>query len=68
MHFYRNFGAIALINKIFAPLMKPLWGMPGASVTGAIATYLSDNPAIIPFAKDKRFVSFFKKIPSTSVM
>ena len=56
-----EFGAIALINKIFAPLMKPLWGMPGASVTGAIATYLSDNPAIIPFAKDKRFVSFFKK-------
>ena len=56
-----EFGAIALINKIFAPLMKPLWGMPGASVTGAIATYLSDNPAIIPFAKDKRLVSFFKK-------
>ncbi|MGX7112848.1 CD0519/CD1768 family membrane protein [Gemella cuniculi] len=56
-----EFGAIALINKIFAPLMKPLWGMPGASVTGAIATYLSDNPAIIPFAKDKRFVGFFKK-------
>lgn len=56
-----EFGAIALINKIFAPLMKPLWGMPGASVTGAVATYLSDNPAIIPFAHDKRFVSFFKK-------
>ena len=56
-----EFGAIALINKIFAPLMKPLWGMPGASVTGAVATYLSDNPAIIPFAKDKRFISFFKK-------
>ena len=31
-----EFGAIALINKIFAPLMKPLWGMPGASVTGAL--------------------------------
>ena len=56
-----EFGAIALINKIFAPLMKPLWGMPGASVTGAVATYLSDNPAIIPFAKDTRFISFFKK-------
>ena len=56
-----EFGAIALINKIFAPLMKPLWGMPGASVTVAVATYLSDNPAIIPFAKDKRFTSFFKK-------
>lgn len=56
-----EFGVIALINKIFAPLMKPLWGMPGASITGAIATYLSDNPAIIPFAKDKKFTVYFKK-------
>lgn len=56
-----EFGVIALINKIFAPLMKPIWGMPGASVTGVVATYLSDNPAIIPFAKDKKFTVFFKK-------
>lgn len=56
-----EFGVIALINKVFAPLMKPLWGLPGASVTGAIATYLSDNPAIIPFAKDKKFTVYFKK-------
>lgn len=56
-----EFGVIALINKLFAPFMKPLWGLPGASVTGAVATYLSDNPAIIPFAKDKKFTVFFKK-------
>ncbi|PSJ31933.1 membrane protein [Peptostreptococcus russellii] len=56
-----EFGAIALINKIFAPLMKPLYGLPGASITGVIATYLSDNPAIIPFAKDKTFTQYFKK-------
>ncbi len=56
-----EFGVIALVNKLFAPLMKPLWNLPGASITGAVATYLSDNPAIIPFAKDKRFVVYFKK-------
>ncbi|MBF0710352.1 MULTISPECIES: hypothetical protein [unclassified Gemella] len=56
-----EFGVIALINKLFAPLMRPLWGMPGAAVTGAVSTYLSDNPAIIPFAKDKKFTVFFKK-------
>ena len=56
-----EFGAIALINKVFAPLMKPVWGIPGASVTGAVATYLSDNPAIISFAKDKTFTQYFKK-------
>lgn len=56
-----EFGVIALINKLFAPLMRPIWGVPGAAVTGALATYLSDNPAIIPFAKDKKFTVFFKK-------
>src|SRR3712207_4038797 len=56
-----EFGAISLINKIFAPLMRPIWGLPGASITGVIATYLSDNPAIIPFAKDKSFTQYFKK-------
>ena len=56
-----EFGVIALINKIFAPIMKPVYGMPGASITGAVATYLSDNPAIISFAKDKTFTQYFKK-------
>ena len=56
-----EFGAIALINRIFAPMMKPVWGIPGASVTGAVATYLSDNPAIISFAKDKTFTQYFRK-------
>lgn len=56
-----EFGVIALINKIFAPLMKPIWGLPGASITGVVATYLSDNPAIIPLAKDKTFTQYFSK-------
>ena len=54
-------GVIALINKIFAVFMKPLYGLPGASIAGAITTYLSDNPAIIPFAKDKTFTQYFKQ-------
>ena len=41
--------------------MKPVWGLPGASVTGAVATFLSDNPAIISFAKDKTFTQYFRK-------
>ncbi len=56
-----EFGVISLINKIFKSFMKPLYGLPGASITGAIATYLSDNPAIISFAKDKNFTKYFKK-------
>ena len=41
--------------------MKPLYGLPGASIIGAITTYLSDNPAIISFSKDKSFTKYFKK-------
>ncbi len=55
-----EFGVITLLNKIFAVFMKPLYGMPGASIAGAITTYLSDNPAIIAFAKDKSFTRYFK--------
>lgn len=55
-----EFGVITLLNKIFAVFMKPLYGMPGASIAGVITTYLSDNPAIIAFAKDKSFTRYFK--------
>ena len=55
-----EFGVISLLNKIFALFMKPLYGMPGASIAGVITTYLSDNPAIIAFAKDKSFTKYFK--------
>lgn len=56
-----EFGVISLLNKAFAIFMKPLYGLPGASIAGAITTYLSDNPAIISFSKDKTFTKFFKK-------
>lgn len=56
-----EFGVIALINKLLSKVIRPLYGLPGASIIGAIATYLSDNPAIIAFAKDREFQRFFKK-------
>ena len=56
-----EFGVSALINKLLSKVIRPLYGLPGASIIGAIATYLSDNPAIIAFAKDKEFQRFFKK-------
>ena len=56
-----EFGVISLLNKIFAIFMKPLYGLPGASIAGAVTTYLSDNAAIISFSKDKSFTRYFKK-------
>lgn len=56
-----EFGIITLINRLLSVFIRPLYGLPGASIIGAIATYLSDNPAIISFAKDKEFQKFFKR-------
>ncbi len=54
-----EFGVVELINKLISPIMKPLFGMPGAASIGGITTYLSDNPAIISLAKDKKFIKYF---------
>ncbi len=56
-----EFGLVSLLNKIFAPMMRPLFNMPGVAFLGIITTYLSDNPAIISLAKDKDYISYFKK-------
>lgn len=55
-----EFGVVALLNKLLSPLMRPLFGMPGASSLGIVSTYLSDNPAILALADDKKFRRFFK--------
>ncbi len=58
---FTEFGVVALINKILSPLMKPMYDLPGASVVGILATYLSDNPAILTLADDQGFRRYFKK-------
>lgn len=58
---FTEFGVVSAINKLLSPLMKPLYGLPGASVIGVLATYLSDNPAILTLADDKNFLHYFKK-------
>ena len=56
-----EFGVVSLIEKILRPLMRPLFNLPGVASLGAVMTFLSDNPAIISLAQDKRFSSYFKK-------
>ena len=56
-----EFGLINLLNKIFAPLMRPIYNLPGVSFLGIITTYLSDNPAIISLAKEDGYLGYFQK-------
>ncbi|MBW4827720.1 MAG: hypothetical protein KZY61_09890 [Clostridiaceae bacterium] len=63
-----EFGVIALINKIISPIMRPLFGLPGAASLGAVTTYLSDNPAILSLIKDKEFIKYFTKSESVALI
>ena len=56
-----EFGVVNLFERLLRPLMRPLFNLPGVASLGAVLTFLSDNPAIISLAQDKRFSSYFKK-------
>ena len=62
-----EFGVVKLLEKLLRPLMKPLFNLPGVASLGAVMTFLSDNPAIISLAKDKRFATYFKKFQLISL-
>ncbi|MDD4504419.1 MAG: hypothetical protein PHS15_06290 [Clostridiaceae bacterium] len=61
-----EFGLIGLLNTLFAPLMKPLYNLPGVAFLGVATTYLSDNPAIIVLTKEEGYLDYFEdyKVPS----
>lgn len=56
-----EFGVVSLLEKLLRPLMKPVFNLPGVASLGAVLTFLSDNPAIMSLAQDKRFCAYFKK-------
>ena len=62
-----EFGVVKMLEKLLRPLMKPLFRLPGVASLGAVMTFLSDNPAIISLASDKRFSSYFKKFQFISL-
>lgn len=63
-----EFGIVSVANRILSPLMKPLFGLPGATSVGVVATYLSDNPAIMPLSADKGFLKYFKRWQVTTLV
>ena len=56
-----EFGVVRLLEVVLAPLMRPIFNLPGVASIGALMTFFSDNPAIISLAQDKNFRSYFKK-------
>lgn len=56
-----EFGVVRLLELILAPLMRPLFNLPGVASLAGLMTFFSDNPAIISLSNDKNFSSYFKK-------
>lgn len=56
-----EFGVVRIIERITAPFMKPLFGLPGVASLAGVLTFLSDNPAILSLARDKGYASYFKQ-------
>jgi hypothetical protein len=59
--FLSEFGILALLNALLAPLVRILWRLPGSAAIGALTTYISDNPAIIALSKDRHFIEYFEE-------
>ncbi len=62
-----EFHVVDMLERILRPLMKPVYNLPGVSALGGILTFLSDNPAIISLAKDRKFCRYFKKYQLVSL-
>ncbi len=63
-----EFGIVSVANRVLSPLMKPLFRLPGATSIGVVATYLSDNPAIMPLSADKGFLKYFRRWQVTTLV
>lgn len=55
-----EFGVVRLLEFVLAPLMRPLFNLPGVASLAGLMTFFSDNPAIISLSNDKNFRRYFK--------
>jgi len=62
-----EFGVVRLLELVLAPLMRPVFNLPGVASLGGLMTFFSDNPAIISLAKDRNFSSYFRRYQLVSL-
>lgn len=62
-----EFGVVRLLELVLAPLMRPLFNLPGVASLAGLMTFFSDNPAIISLSNDKKFRSYFKSYELVSL-
>ena len=58
---FGEFGVVDAANRLLSPLLRPLYGLPGAASLSIVTTFLSDNPAILTLADDSSFRRYFRQ-------
>lgn len=58
---FHEFGVVYILQALFGRMMRPIFGLPGVGVLGALMAFLSDNPAVLTLSQDRRFASYFRK-------
>lgn len=45
-----EFSVVAIVNKLISPLMKPLYGLPGASIVGGLCAGINARWIFMEFS------------------
>ncbi len=62
-----EFGVVRLLEIVLAPLMRPIFNLPGVASLAGLMTFFSDNPAIIGLSNDKNYSRYFGKVELVSL-
>ncbi len=62
-----EFGVVRLLEVVMAPLMRPLYNLPGVASLAGLMSFFSDNPAVISLSTDKNFSRYFRTYELISV-
>lgn len=63
-----EFGVVDLLQRLLAPIMRPLFHLPGAASVVALVTFLSDRPAAISVAQDHSLARQLTPIQQASLV
>jgi hypothetical protein len=55
-----EFGVVRLLEVAMAPLMRPLYNLPGVASLAGLMSFFSDNPVVINLSSDKNFSRYFR--------
>ncbi len=62
-----EFGVVRLLEVMMAPMMRPLYNLPGVASLAGLMSFFSDNPVVMNLSTDKNFSRYFRTYELISV-